>query len=468
MQCKECGESAKDITLRYCENCGAKMPVAPTRGTSTRPTLLDDAPGRTVTRDASESPARPGTRPPVREEPARLDDSPPYDGPAALRHVPGHSPSVLGIGLLVLAVACSLLLAGVGAFWSLFTVLGGWLVTAREMRDAGQKNGLVDWVPESLMRPAVPALYTVVAVALAIRMLGVGLTPLLWLLGAGLLAADQYRKVFAGEEGFSRLFEPRQLLRGTAVVAVLGVIVCLVALFLTWVPGRAPRSSPAGVTRAAPAELRVQDRTPPSSDFVYTLLDQPQDAGWDQPGAVTLELLLLGVLALLALRPEVEVPGWLRFAPIGVVVLGLGWTLVFGGLVAGALLFLVGLGVVGFASVIRAFMPQVAEAPYPEDELAPEGSFEEPPYDGRVYDDEPYQEQPDDGRTYEDEPYPEQPYDGQPEGEPRYEEPLEGEPPPDDGADDEGTYAERPSREGDDEDPPDDERAPPKRRGQAG
>ncbi|HYO72268.1 MAG TPA: hypothetical protein VEU33_39970 [Archangium sp.] len=361
MRCKQCGEGARDETLRYCENCGAKMPPPPPPGTIRRTSASVSAlatTGRTRNTAAARaivpSPEEAEDTDPGLHTPGR-PKAPPYDGPVWLAHVPGHSPSVAGVGLLGVALVLSILpfFAGVGPFWSLVVVSGGWLVAARELRDAGERHPLVDWVPDSLMRPVVPALFAVVVAALAIRMLGIGVTPLLWLGGAALLGYDQYRKVYVGQHGWSRLFEPRVLLRGLAPVALGGVALCLLSLFLTWVPAMTTRSS--GPVPQAPPELHVVDAPTPSEDFVYGLIEESYDKGWDQSFSVAMELLLLGVLGLMALRPEVPRPDWLRFAPIGVVVLGLVWTLVHGGLLLGPVLFLVGLAATGFASVYGAF-----------------------------------------------------------------------------------------------------------------
>lgn len=361
MQCKECGESARDETLRYCENCGAKMPPPPPPGTIRRTTTGVGAVTTGRTRSTAAARAIPA---PARDEAEDTDPglhtpgrpkAPPYEGPVWLAHVPAHSPSVAGVGLLGVGLVLSILpfFAGVGPFWSLVVVVGGWLVTARELREAGETHALVDWIPDTLLRPVVPAVFAVVVAALAIRMLGLGLTPVLWLGGAALLGYDQYRKVYLGAHGWSRLFEPRVLLRGTAPVALGGVALCLLSLFLTWVPTVTARSS--GPVPDAPPELRVVDAPAASDDFVYGLIQESYDKGWDQPLSVCMELLLLAVLGLMALRPEVPRPEWLRFAPIGVVVLGLVWMLVNGGLLLGPVLFLVGLAATGFAAVYGAF-----------------------------------------------------------------------------------------------------------------
>ncbi len=362
MRCKECGEGARDETLRYCESCGAKMPPPPPPGTIRR---TSTGVGALTTGRTRSTAATKAVSVPLQDEAEDTDPglhaaarpkAPPYDGPVWLAHVPGHSPSVAGLGLLGVGLVLSILpfFAGVGPFWSLVVVAGGWLVAARELREAGEQHPLVDWIPDTLTRPVVPAVFAVVAAALAIRMLGIGLTPVLWLGGAALLGYDQYRKVFVGQNGWSRLFEPRALLRGRAPVALGGVALCLLSLFLTWVPGPDMAKSPGPVPQAPP-ELLVMDAPRPSDDFVYGLIQESYDKGWDQPLSVCMELLLLAVLGLMALRPETPRPDWLRFAPIGVVVLGLVWTLVNGGLLLGPILFLVGLAAMGFASVYGAF-----------------------------------------------------------------------------------------------------------------
>lgn len=348
MRCKECGELAQNPTLRFCENCGAKMPTPP-RGTSIRPAVRG-------TGSAAAVQAAP-TREDAEDTDPGLRAAPPYDGPAWLAPVPGHSPSVVGIGLLGVALVLGILpfFAGVGPFWGLMTLMGGWLVTARELHEAGERHPLVDWVPPALLRPVVPAVYAAVMVALAVRMLGLGLTPLLWLGGAGLLAHDQYRKVYVGPEGWSRLFEPRQWLSGTTPVALGGVVGCLVALFLTWTPVATTTSrysAPVPVP-GGPPELQVVDAPRPADDAVYRLFDGT-GTGWELPLAVVVELLLLGALAVLALRPEVPRPRWLRWVPAGAVGAGLLWGLLHVRMLPGPLMFLVGLAAVGFVAVQRA------------------------------------------------------------------------------------------------------------------
>lgn len=363
MRCPECGE-ASDARLKYCENCGAKMPVSP-QATGPRPAVRPSRPNRGAEEPAYaaeileevEARSRPyavGDAPPLDPE-DKTDPGlsrPPYDGPKWLEHVPAHSPTVAGVGLLGAALVLSILpfFSGAGVPGSLLALVAGAVLVARELREAGQAPDFTERVPEALLRPEAAALSTVVLAAVAVRMLGFGLTPLLWVAGVGLVGYDQWRKGLAGEDGVGRYFEPRRLLLMPRLVALAGVAVCLLSLFAPWatvrselagLPGNAP--VPAG-----PPELRVVRTVRPSDDVLYSRGgDATLLSGWDMPASVVAELALLVVLALLALRPEVERPSWARFVPAGAVGLCLVWVALNLRLVPGPFGFLVGLGAVG-------------------------------------------------------------------------------------------------------------------------
>src|SRR5687768_9688447 len=86
-RCPECGEVAAEPRLRYCENCGAKMPEYKP------PPLVDEqASAAAVAKKARPAP-------------------PPYNGPKWLAYVPAHSPTVLGVMLHLLAIGLPLLLS---------------------------------------------------------------------------------------------------------------------------------------------------------------------------------------------------------------------------------------------------------------------------------------------------------------------------------------------------------------------
>ncbi|MBZ4416389.1 zinc ribbon domain-containing protein [Myxococcus sp. RHSTA-1-4] len=381
MRCPECGE-ASNGRLKYCENCGAKMPVSP-QATGSRPALRASRPGRKAEEPAYaeeileevEERARPyavGSAPPLEPE-DKTDPGlsrPAYDGPKWLANVPAHSPSVVGVGLIGLALVLSILpfFADAGVPGTLLALAAGVLLVARELREAGEAPGFTEVVPEVLLRPEAAALCTAVLAALAVRMSGLGLTPLLWLAGTGLVVHDQWRKVLAGPEGVvERWFEPRQLVLMPRVVALAGVAVCLLTLFAPWATVRAgldglPENAP---VPQGPPELRVIDTRRPSDDVLYSRGgDFVSLSGWDLPASVVVELALLAVLALLALRPEVERPSWARFVPAGAVGLGLVWAAVNMRLALGPVVFVMGLGAVGF---VAAMQLREGEPAYPDE-----------------------------------------------------------------------------------------------------
>jgi hypothetical protein len=381
MRCPECGE-AGDGRLKYCENCGAKMPVSP-QATGPRPALRSSRPSRAASEPAYaaeileevEERARPypvGDAPPLAPE-DKTDPGlsrPAYDGPKWLAHVPAHSPTVLGVGVLAFALVLSILpfFSGAGVPGTLLALAAGGLLVARELREAGEAPGFTGVVPEVLLRPEAAALGSVVLVALAVKMLGLGFTPLLWLAGAGLVAHDQWKKVLAGLDGVvDRFFEPRQLLAMPRVVALAGVAVCLLTLFAPWATesialGAIPENAPVPL---GPPELRVVNARRASDDVLYGRgAELVSLSGWDLPASVLVELALLAALALLALRPEVERPSWARFVPAGAVGLGLVWAAVNMHLGVGPIFFVVGLGALGFVAFLQL---REGEPPYPAD-----------------------------------------------------------------------------------------------------
>ncbi|WP_426751647.1 zinc ribbon domain-containing protein [Myxococcus sp. Y35] len=389
MRCPECGEDS-NARLRYCENCGATMPEQP-RATLGRPAPRPSRPRRDaaepsyaaeILEEAEEHEQRrpyavsdvPELPPEDKTDPGQSE--PAYDGPRWLAHVPGHSPTVLGVMVVAGVLLLSLLNIGsfVGIPGLLLALVAGAVLVARELRDAGEAPGFTERMPAVLMTPEAAAAATALFVALAFRSLSLGVTPLLWLAGAGLMAHDQYRKVIAGPDGVGRYFEPRQLLMMPEMVGLGGVVVCLLALFVPWgtvklgldaVPDNAP--VPQG-----PPELRVIPSHRPTDDMLYSYGGGVTTVrGWDLPASVVVELALLAVLALLALRPEVERPSWTRYLPAGAVVVALAFAALNMRLLPGPFAFVVGLGAVGFLAVQRLRAPRDEAPPeqYEQDEL---------------------------------------------------------------------------------------------------
>lgn len=350
-RCLECGEVAAEPRLKYCENCGAKMPEY-------KPPPLEEVEG-----DAA------GGRGGGAVAKARASKKPAYTGPKWLEHVPAHSPTVLGVILHLIALGLSIIpwLAGPGAFWSFVLVLGVLPVVAREYRLANEPNPLVDWVPESFSPPFVVAGYAALSVALVPPMMEFSVQPLLWIGGTLLVMLDQWYKVFSHPDGVVPLFEPRQLLRGQRVLALAGVAVCLLsALIFTWVvEGEAVQATyRTAAERVRAGELR------PAADSLYNGAEVLKLSGLHIPFGTTVEVGLLAILVLLMLRPEVDRPVWLRFVPAGVTAIALAFVLVNMGMRVGPILFLAGLLPIGLVSAMQAIG---------RDDLLPADAYDEPP-----------------------------------------------------------------------------------------
>ncbi|MFP2957890.1 zinc ribbon domain-containing protein [Myxococcus sp. 1LA] len=356
------------------------MPEPP-KGTGTRAALRPSRPQRDLSQPAYAADildeADEHSRPYVVSDAPELppedktdpgQSAPPYEGPKWLAHVPAHSPTVLGIIVMGCAVLLSALLAsfGLGLLGTLLAVVGGTVLVAQELRNAEQSPGFTERMPAVLMTPEAAATATVVLAALALRSLSLGVLPLLIVAGVGLVVHDQYRKVIAGPDGVSAYFEPRQLLAMPQLVGLGGVVVCLLALFAPWgteklamdgLPDNAP--VPQG-----PPELRVIATQRPSDDMLYSYGGGITHLrGWDMPASVVVELALLAVLALLALRPEVERPSWTRYLPVGAVALALAFAGLNMRLLPGPFVFVFGLGAVGFLAVQHLRAERAAELP---------------------------------------------------------------------------------------------------------
>lgn len=386
MRCPECGEASSE-RLRYCENCGAKMPEPPAMKTGMRPALRPS-------KKASEEPAYAHEILEEVEEHSRVYEAAPtldpedktdpgqharpaYDGPKWLAHVPAHSPSILGVMLIAFSLVLSILpfFSGAGVPGTLLALVACAVLVPRELRLAGLAPGFTDAVPPVLLRAEAAALSAVVLAAIAVKMLGLGLQPLLWLVGGGLVLHDQWRKVMAGPEGVAQFyFEPRLLLRRPAVVGLVGVAVCLLTLFAGWAKLAAPAAEipDNAPVPGAPAELRVVDSVRPTDDVLYTRGgDIVMVSGYDLPGSVLVELALLVALALMVLHRDLERPDWMRFVPVGALGLCLVWAVANMRVAFGPILFILGLVAMGSLAVQQLLASRAAAQPEPEYEREP-------------------------------------------------------------------------------------------------
>lgn len=344
-RCPECGEVAAEPRLRYCESCGAKMPEYKP------PPLVDEQAAAAAA--AKARPARP-----------------PYNGPLWLAPVPAHSPTVLGVILHMVAMGLSILpnMAGLGPFWSFAMVMGGLLVVAREYRRENIPNVLLDWVPEAYSPSIVPTLYAALAIGFILPMMELSVQPLLWIPGTVLVAGHQWDKVFTERGGLAAIFDPLSLGRGSRVLALVGVLVCLMTLFFTWKSVEPPAVTSMGYLTAQD-RIRPITMPRPPSDSVYTETEPPM-SGMELPVGATIELGLLAILVLLMIRPQVDRPVWLRFVPAGITAIAMAWVLVNMRMKVGPILFLVGLVPIGLVSALQAAG---------RDDLVPGDDYEDAP-----------------------------------------------------------------------------------------
>jgi hypothetical protein len=279
---------------------------------------------------------------------------PPYNGPKWLVPVPAHSPTVLGVILHMVAMGLSILptMAGLGPFWSFIMVMCGLLVVAREYRRENIPNIFFDWVPEAYYPSIVPTLYAALAIGFLLPMMELSVQPLLWIPGTVLVAGHQWDKVFTDRGGLAAIFDPLQLGRGARILALVGVMVCMMALFFTWKTVEAPAVTSIGYLTAQD-RIRPINMARPQTDSVYTE-SGPPTSGLDLPIGATIELGLLAILMLLMIRPQVDRPVWLRFVPIGITAICMAWVLVNMRMKVGPIMFLVGMVPVGLISALQA------------------------------------------------------------------------------------------------------------------
>ncbi|HEX2206758.1 MAG TPA: hypothetical protein VHG93_03695 [Longimicrobium sp.] len=151
-----------------------------------------------------------------------------------LDRVPGRSVTLLGVGLVVAAIALSMLpsFGGVGMVWSVVMLVGAAAVAIPELRRAGKDVSVQ--VPGPLQHPLLPAAYAGLVGVHAFLLLRIGIIPLLWLAAAVLLTWDQYRRAAAAPDGFVRHFDLRRAWHGYRRNVTAGVLLCLGSLFMKW------------------------------------------------------------------------------------------------------------------------------------------------------------------------------------------------------------------------------------------
>lgn len=271
-----------------------------------------------------------------------------------LDRIPGRSVTLAGLGLVAAALVVSMLpsYSGIGLGWSAAMLAAGAVVALGELRAAGRSVPGVA-LPKPLRHPLVAPAFAALVALHAFQLLTVGVVPLLWLGAAVLLCWDQRRKTMLAPNGFGRHFDLRQAWHGYRRNVSAGVALCLGSMFLTW--GQSSGYWSGGYSYNYGYRY---DSSSNSYGHSYAYDYQPMQyywPGWEMSGrnqdfALLAVAALLGLVLLCALRRDGGEPAKaVRWTAMG---LGAGLALFWlqaskDGM--GSLLFLVGLGTVGFA-----------------------------------------------------------------------------------------------------------------------
>jgi hypothetical protein len=269
MNCSHCGQPIPDETYGVCLECGHPVEGAGDEASNTG----DENPGSEDynaadygTGDESYAYEPPPPSPferlsevlamalaPFRDIAGQIGDAIAgvLDDPRLRSRLPGGSLSLLGLGLVSLALLLSVLPAvpGIGLPGSLVMLLGGVLVAVNEWRVISQPGmqefrteeahalpAALENLPEETQHPGIAQAYAALTCTHALLMLGYGPISLVWLLAALVLGYEQGQRFFATseEEDYDYLYEGslRQRLNRWVVV---GVAVCSFALLFPWV-----------------------------------------------------------------------------------------------------------------------------------------------------------------------------------------------------------------------------------------
>lgn len=344
MECVHCGKGLPDAVQHFCPWCGQALPQ-PASASPPTPTG-GQAPSQILSPQARQQAAAAATEAKkvagqvVTEVQRALND------PKLRAAIPGRSLSIAGLGLMGFAILLSILpwFSGIGFFWSVIMLALGSLVAVIELRNGGSRVRGLDAIPASLLHPLLPPILAALAAIHGFLLFSIGIIPLLWAGAAGLLVYDQFQKSIQAPDSFGRYFDVRLAWYGYRKYILIGVVICLLSLFMTW------SDSPSGFTGGW--------------DYTYSYYYEGYVSsynptkyfwwGWDLSGR-SMSFSLFAVAALVALvgwsayRGNGSVPAWFNHLGLGLVgVAGLFW-LIHLAVYLGVLLYLVGLGLIGLA-----------------------------------------------------------------------------------------------------------------------
>lgn len=269
--------------------------------------------------------------------------------PQLLGRIPGRSVSIVGLGLMAVAILLSMLpmFYGIGLFWSLVMLVGGALTAVLELRSGGVALPQVK-LPTALQSPLIPPVFAALVAMQAFQLLGLGLVPLLWLLAAVLLGYDQYRKAILAPEGFGRFLDFKQTWHGYRRYVLLGSGLCLLSLFFIW------GQSSGYLMGGYDYNYRYNSNTGSHGyqyDYNMAKYYMPgfEFSGRSQGGVLWAEAALLALVIVAAYRSEGAMSSRVRMVAVGLAGWLALWWLLHANLHLGGFLYLLGLLAILFA-----------------------------------------------------------------------------------------------------------------------
>jgi hypothetical protein len=262
MTCAHCGHPVTEEAYLYCSECGEPLEgqgeevVDATDGTEDYGEGAyseeyagdgayewDAPPPPSALEQMSEGLAK--VLAPVRDVAGQVGDAIEglLDDPRLRSRLPGESLTMLGLGLVALALLLSLVpfVAGIGRIGSSVMLLAGVLVALNEWRGVNPPGTLppsLENLPEETQHPGISQAFAALVCTHALLMMGFGLVSILWLLAAIVLGFDQGRRFFAFTEEDE--LEAGPFRQGMESWVVVGASVCTFSLLLAWVHSNKP------------------------------------------------------------------------------------------------------------------------------------------------------------------------------------------------------------------------------------
>ncbi|HEX5745295.1 MAG TPA: hypothetical protein VFZ09_03565 [Archangium sp.] len=253
--CSSCGHPFGDEVQYFCPECGQEVPGSESYG--------GDYGGGEFADGASWEPPPPS--PFERLEEVLSKVSVPVlgvvgqvgaafrsvlDDPRLRSHLPGGSLTLLGLGLVVLALLLSVIpfVQGIGFLgsvvvlpWAALVAVNEWrLISSPEAQEPGSRPvrplpPALASLPRDTRHPGIAQTFALLICTSAVLMLGFGPISLVWMLAGAVLGYDQGWRYFADRDGDSDGMEDTGPRLHRWVVA--GVVLCTFALLLPWTRG---------------------------------------------------------------------------------------------------------------------------------------------------------------------------------------------------------------------------------------